>query len=136
MIDLKPFGETTIDAWRFVNDWQSAAVDWSAELHAFSTHLPDSGKGYLTRIQLEQNSETRLPVIRADGLAKSPDIAMAVNRNLMAVEGKYELQTHGIEPALRDTGFRSMFRVEAAIRNTHRNSHSAVEQPTRSNPLP
>jgi len=131
---LNQRGESTIEAWQFINDWQSSAVDWSDELQAFSAQLPESGKGYLTRIQLEQNSQTRLPVIRADGLAKTPDIAMAVNRKLMAVAGKYELQNHGIEPAPRDTDFRSAFRLEAAIRNTQPAPDSSAERPTPSDP--
>lgn len=119
--------QTTIDAWQFVSSWQSSSVNWADEMHAFSEQLPEPGKAYLTRIQLEQPAGADVPVIRADGLAKEPEVAMAFNRKLMSINGKYELQPHGIEPATRDSAFRSSFRVEAAIRNAL--TEIAPEQP-------
>tara|TARA_R110002072_G_scaffold303069_2_gene492686 strand:- start:12839 stop:14341 length:1503 start_codon:yes stop_codon:yes gene_type:complete len=115
--ELNDRGQKTLDAWQFVSAWQSSSVNWADEMHAFAEQLPEPGKGYLTRIQLEQAAGADVPVIRADGLAKEPEVAMAFNRKLMSVKGKYELQPHGIEPATRDSAFRSSFRVEAAIRN-------------------
>lgn len=115
--ELNDRGQTTLNAWQFVSDWQSSSVNWADEVHAFSEQLPEPGKSYLTRIQLEQPAGADVPVIRADGLAREPEVAMALNRKLMSIDGKYELQPHGIEPATRDSAFRSSFRVEAAIQN-------------------
>ena len=115
--ELNNRGQATLDAWQYVSDWQSSSVNWADEMHAFSEQLPEPGKSYLTRIQLEQPAGADVPVIRADGLAREPEVAMALNRKLMSIDGKYELQPHGIEPANRDSAFRSSFRVEAAIQN-------------------
>ncbi|MEO1998978.1 MAG: hypothetical protein ABGZ17_27335 [Planctomycetaceae bacterium] len=115
--ELSQRGEATIEAWKFVDNWQNSTVAWSDELHTFSAELPETGKGYLTQMQLEQSGQTQLPMIRVNGLARDADIALDINRKLMGIEGKYELQPHGIEPATRDADFQAAFRVEAGIRN-------------------
>lgn len=115
--ELNDRGQKTVDAWRFVSDWQASSVNWADELHTFVEQLPEPGRAYLTRMQLEQPSGDNVPVIRADGLASEPEVAMALNRKLMTLADKYELQPHGIEPATRDAAFRSSFRVEALIQN-------------------
>ncbi len=118
--ELNERGQTAIKAWQFVDQWQSSAADWSSELHAFSEQLPEPGQMYLTQLQLEQPAGTEQPVIRADGLAKENDIAMTLNRKLMASHGKYEIQPNGIEPSSRDSAFRSSFRVDATIHEPDR----------------
>jgi Tfp pilus assembly protein PilN len=112
---LNDRGQSVVAAWQFVNEWQSSAANWSSELHAFSERLPETGRMYLTQLQLEHPVGAERPVIRADGLAKESEIAMALSRRLMASDGKYELQPNGIEPSGRDSDFRSAFRVDATI---------------------
>lgn len=113
--DLNERGQSTLDAWRYVDEWQRSTIDWPKEVAAFNEHLPSPGNAYLTRLQLEKATGTDHPVIRVDGLAKNTDVAIAFNRSLTLSNRKYELHPHGIEPANRDTAFRSAFRVEAVV---------------------
>lgn len=113
--ELNQRGATTLQQWKFVSNWQSSAVNWSTEIKDFAGYLPKTGEAYLTRLQVEQPAGSKTPIIRADGIAKNSETAMSINRSLMAGDSKYELQPHGIEPAMRDADFRSSFQVEAAI---------------------
>ena len=114
--ELNQRGASTIEAWRFVDAWKQSTVDWSRELQMFSDQLPKVGTGYLTQIQLEHSGDSQLPLIRADGLAQDSESAMAVNRKLMQLAEKYEVQPHGIEPGTSDAQFQAAFRVEVGIR--------------------
>lgn len=113
--ELKERGQSVVQAWQFVDEWKTSSANWSNELHTFTEQLPETGNLYLTQLQLEQPADTRQPILRADGLAKQSEIIMALNRKLMATDGKYELQPNGIEPSGRDSDFRSAFRVDATI---------------------
>lgn len=113
--ELNDRGRSVVQTWQYVDNWKSSATNWSNELHRFTEQLPETGKMYLTQLQLEQPANAQLPVIRADGLAKEPEVAMGLNRRLMSSGGRYELQPNGIEPSVQDTDFRSVFRVDAKI---------------------
>ena len=65
----------------------------TAELAEF---LPETGQGYLTRLQLEQSDAADAPLVRVEGLVTKSQVALTMSRDLME-SGLYSIRPQGIE---------------------------------------
>lgn len=98
-----------------VGQWKSEAHDCSGELAAILSVIESPDDIMLTRIQMEQQAEGMMPVVRLDGLVRSPDVLLKLHQSLMHCEHVQALRPQGIEPAPEDAALPTQFRLELVL---------------------
>ncbi len=121
-------GKTVVRTVADVSQWKSETRDCSLELAAILSVIESPNDIVLTRIQMEQQAEGMMPVVRLDGLVRSPDVLLKLHQALMQCDQVQALRPQGVEPAPEDAVLPTQFRLELVLAAT--NSVSDKEQPS------
>lgn len=104
-----------VEAQQRVAEWQQKQVGWNEELTGLAYRIGKKQSLYLARMQMEAADSEQAPLIRLDGLAKSSEAVLELNREFLLEPGRYSIQPHTIEPAVADNDFPAQFRLEARV---------------------
>lgn len=111
-------GKAVVQTVTDVSQWKSETRDCSAELASILSVIESPDDIMLTRIQMEQQAEGMMPVVRLDGLVRSPDVLLKLHRSLMQCEHVQALRPQGVEPAPEDAALPTQFRLELVLSGT------------------
>jgi len=111
-------GKTVVQTVTDVSQWKSETRDCSAELASILSVIESPDDIMLTRIQMEQQAEGMMPVVRLDGLVRSPDVLLKLHRSLMQCEHVQALRPQGVEPSPEDAALPTQFRLELVLSGT------------------
>lgn len=89
-----------------------------AELAAILSVIESPDDIMLTRVQMEQQAEGMMPVVRLDGLVRSPDVLLKLHQSLMKCEHVQALRPQGVEPAPQDAALPTQCRLELVLSET------------------
>ena len=119
-------GTPLIDQWKYVSRWKTTSLNSADEIRRLTDLLPERDRMIVTRLQLDSLVDGQESVLRIDGLARSSEDVMNLNRNLLQQPERYQLRPHGIEPAPAGSELASQFRLEASLSSS--NSDNQLHQ--------
>ena len=111
-------GNPVIDQWAYVSNWKTTSLNSAEEIRRLTVLLPARDRMIVTRLQLDSLMDGQEDVLRIDGLARSSEDVMNLNRSLLEQPKHYQLRPHGIEPAPAGSELPSQFRLEASLSTT------------------
>lgn len=111
-------GKTVVQTVTEVSQWKSETRDCSAELAAILSVIESPDDIMLTRVQMEQQAEGMMPVVRLNGLVRSPDVLLKLHQSLMKCEHVQALRPQGVEPAPQDAALPTQCRLELVLSET------------------
>jgi len=98
-----------------LQQWNTEVLNPSEELAALLQLLPESDQMLVSRLTLENLSESGSRAIRLEGQARSIDEIHQLNRRIMASSERYRFQPQGIGPAPSGSELPVLFRLETRI---------------------
>jgi hypothetical protein len=104
-----PEQRTRLDA------WLASAPNPSNSLRGLFALVPADNRVLLTRVQLENITDTNESVLTMDGLAQSPTEISELNTAVLLQPQRYLLRPYGIEPAPPESSLKVKFRTECLL---------------------
>ena len=96
--------------------WQTSSPNPAHSLTQLLALVPNQQTVLLSRIQLENLTDSDEPVLSLEGFAQSPADVSQLNANILQYPQLYTLRPHGIEPAPADSQLKLQFRTECVLR--------------------
>ncbi|MFO0976970.1 MAG: hypothetical protein U0996_11270 [Planctomycetaceae bacterium] len=115
LADYAERGKSVLQTTAAIQKWKNETRDCSQELAAVLASVKSPEDIVLTRVQLEHQTDSELPVIRLDGMVRSSEVLKQLHQSLLQTPQVQAIRPQGVEPSPENAVLPIQFRLELVL---------------------